>query len=129
MISIRTRNLERVKQFIDTLPRHLRGEAAKEAAIYLIGNERRGLQNYPKQVPWTPYVRTQKYRFGFQRTGEGVNTKIVNEVPYAGYVRTRWAGMPWNWRTIAKVIIDNTTGMLQSVNRVLQAWIHKNEPK
>lgn len=129
MIGIKVRNLDRVKAFIDTLPRNIRGEATKEAGIYLIGNNRRGLKHEPKQVPWTTYTRTHKYTEGFRQIDEGVKSKIVNEVPYAPYPRTRWAGAPWNWRTIEAVIASNLAGMFQSINRVVQKWIDRNEPK
>ena len=128
-ISIKVRNLDRVKSFIDTLPRNIRGEATKEAGTYLIGNKSRGLKHYPAQVPWSRYKRTGKYGAGFVMVGDGVQRKIVNDVPYSGYVRTRWAPMPWNWRTIEKVISDNMAGMFQAIYKVLNEWISRNEPK
>jgi len=128
-LGIRVRNLDRVKEFISTLPRNIRGEATKEAGTYLIGNKARGLKHYPRQVPWSKYKRTGAYGKGFVMIGDGVKRQIVNEVPYAGYVRTRWAGMPWNWRTIEKVISDNMAGMFRAINKVLQEWINRNEPK
>src|SRR5688572_17982820 len=112
---------------ISRLPREIRGGATKEAGIYLMGNERRGLKHYPTQVPWTKYRRTYKYRFGFKQSDSGVSSRITNDVPYAVYPRTRWSGFPWNWRTIPDVIIANTQGMLHAIKLFVDRWIKSNE--
>jgi hypothetical protein len=157
MITIKTRNLEKVKQFIDTLPRNIRGEAAKEAGIYLIGNDRRGLKHYPARVQhgefnpyqWQsdkqrkayfasngfgkgiPYSRSNSLKGGWHQIGGGVNTQIVNNVPYAGYVvdaDQQRGHAADKWRLVSDVIASNIAGMFQSINRVLQRWINRNEP-
>ena len=123
------RKLETLKAYIDALPRRIRGLATRDAAIYLVGNARRGLQYYPPQAPQVNYKRTYAYRFGWQWTDEGVKSKIYNTVPYAPFVRTRWAGSPWNWRTIADVIASNTKGMIAEINKAVQRYINSTEPK
>ena len=129
MIKMRVRNLDRVKQMIDSLPRETRGLATRESAKYLLGNERRGLQYYPPQAPQVNYRRTFNYRFGWQVNDWGAGTKItiLNSVPYAPFVRTRWAPRPWNWRTIEQVIASNLDGMMKAVNDAIQRWIKANE--
>lgn len=130
MIEIKNiRGLKEIKDYISALPRKVRGLATRDAAIYLIGNAHRGLQHYPAQAPQVTYQRTYNYRFGWQWTDDGVKSKIYNTVEYAPFVRTRWAGMPWNWRTIADIISTNTKGMIQEINKAVQRYINTTEPK
>lgn len=129
MIKIKPRNINEVSAMISRLPREIRGGATKEAGIYLQGNERRGLKHYPTQMPWVTYRRTYEYRFGFKQTDNGVSSQITNDVPYAVFPRTRWAGFPWNWRTIPQVIVANTQGMLYAIKLFVDRWIKSNEVK
>jgi hypothetical protein len=130
MIEIKgIRKLEQLKDYISTLPRNVRGKATRDAAIYLVGNNSRGLQHYPRQAAHVKYKRTYNYRMGWRVTDEGVKSKIVNNVDYALYPRTRWAGSPWNWRTIADLIKSNMKGMIQEVNRAVQRYIDSTLPK
>lgn len=46
-IKITVRNLEKVKAFIDSLPRNVRGIATKAMAEWFVGNGSRGLKQYP----------------------------------------------------------------------------------
>lgn len=158
MIGIKVRNLDRVKAFIDTLPRNIRGEAAKEAGIYLIGNDSRGLKHYPARVVhgegnpylWNsekqrrayfatngfgkgiPYTRSNSLKNGWKMIDNGVKAQVVNTVPYAGYVvdaDQQRGHAADKWRLVSAVIASNIVGMFQSINRVVQKWIDRNEPK
>lgn len=114
MISMRVRNLDKVKQAISDLPRGARGVAAEAAALALIGNERTGLQHYPARKQHgadNPYIwqserqrraffatngfgagipskRTDNLRFGWKAQSWGDKTKIhvINDQPYARFV-------------------------------------------
>jgi hypothetical protein len=126
------RNLEEVKAMLDSLPAGARGLATRDAAMYLIGNERRGLQYYPPYRGKTqPPKRTYNYRFGWRVNDWDAKTKIVivNDVEYASYVRTRWAGRPWNWRTIPQLISDNAQGMLKEIDQSMARWLKSKEVK
>lgn len=125
MININVRGVDRIKQKIDGLGYGLKGVATMEAAKYMIGNERRGLQYYPPQHTATPYKRTYNFRFGWQVNSwdAGTKTTIQNKVPYAKYVNTRWAGAPWNWRTIAQIFSDNMKGAMLAVDQAVARYI------
>lgn len=123
MITTKVRNLKEISAMISSLPRNIRGGATKEAGIYLMGNQSRGLKHYPAQVPWSKYKRTFMYRFGFKLSGNGVGARIINSVSYAIYPRTRWAGSPWKWRTIPEVISANKAGMLRAIKLYVDRYI------
>jgi hypothetical protein len=115
-ISIKVRGLDAVREFIDQLPRRVRGVATVAAAEYLVGNGMHGLRHYPA-YKWITrkaaygktfvsdkqrrYVmaaiadgridpgaphRTGRYQRGWMLEGEGAKTRIINEVDYARYV-------------------------------------------
>ena len=158
MIGIKVRNLDRVKAFIDTLPRNIRGEAVKEAGTYLIGNEQRGLKHYPARIThnegnpyqWQsekqrrayfatngfgkgiPYSRTNQLKSGWKLVDYGVKAQVTNDVPYAGFVMDadqQRGHRADKWRLVSEVIASNIAGMFQSIEYVLQRWIDRNEPK
>ena len=115
-IQIKVRGVDKVKAFISSLPRNLRGIATQAAAEWFVGNGQRGLRRYPPYKYVTRkaaygktfqsdkqrrYVmakirsgeidpgyphRTGNYQRGWQIINSGVKTQIVNDVPYAGYV-------------------------------------------
>lgn len=115
-LKIKVRNAERVKEFISSLPRNLRGLATKAMAEWFVGTGQRGLKRYPAYRYITRrlaygktfvserqrhYVmariregtidpgaphRTGNYQRGWQIIDKGVRTQIVNNVPYAGFV-------------------------------------------
>ena len=157
MITIKVRNLDKVKAFISDLPRGVRGEATKEGAIYLIGNDRRGLQHYPPRVnhgegnpyQWQsdkqrrayfasngfgggiPYNRKYDLRFGWKYIINGVQTKVVNALNYAGFVMgadQQRGHMADKWRKIEQVIRDNTVGMLHAMGQAVDRWIKSRQP-
>ena len=128
-VKINVRNLDTIKKMLDEIPAGARGIATRDAAFYLIGNERRGLQHYPKQAAHVTYRRTYNYRFGWRVNDWNAKTKIqiLNDVPYAKYVRTRWAGSPWNWHTIDAVISDNMKGTMEAIDQSVQRYIKERE--
>ncbi len=157
-LEVKVRNLDKVKQYISTLPRNIRGQATEAAAKYLIGNDRRGLKNYPNRVQhgadnpyqWQserqrrayfatngfgagiPYSRTDTLKNGWEVVNKGVSAKIVNDVPYASFVMDEFQQVGHKadgWRLVAQIISSNIAGMYQQIDRVLQEWINRNEPK
>lgn len=129
MINIQVKNVEAVKKKLSTLPRKLKKVVYEEAGLYLVGNETHGLQYYPpqavKSVP--PYKRTYNLRFGWMvNFNAGSKTVIKNKVPYTKYVYTRWAGRPWKWRTINKIIKSETPGMMKAINIQIEREIRKS---
>ena len=131
MIKINARNIKEIREMITALPRPVRGIATRDAAMHLIGNERRGLQYYPPYRGKTPMKRTYAYRFGWQVNDwqAGAKVQIQNAVKHAPYVRTRWAGNPWKWRTIPEVIAANLKGMMQEINQAVARYIKSKEIK
>ena len=130
-IKFNVRNLKEIQAMLDEIPPGARGIATRDAAMYIIGNERRGLQYYPPYKGRTPMKRTYAYRFGWQVNDWDAKTKIqvMNTAPHAPYVRTRWAGLPWNWRTVPQVIADNTAGMMRAINESVARWLKSKEVK
>ena len=155
---IQTRNLDKIKEYISTLPRQLRGKATEAAGEYLIGNERRGLKHYPARVKhgrdnpyqWQterqrrayfasngfgkgiPYQRTGDLANGWEQINSGVESRVVNEVPYAPFVIDEFQQVGHKedgWRLVSQIISTNIAGMFQQIDRVLQDWINRNEPK
>lgn len=160
MITIKgIRKFEQLRDYISELPRHIRGLATRDAAIYLIGNTRRGLQHYPNRVEhgadnpyqWQsekqrrayfasngfgkgiPYNRSYDLRAGWTYIEKGVNTQIVNDVPYAGFVMgdegQQVGHRADGWRKIADIIKTNINGMIAEVDKAIQRYINKTEPK
>lgn len=117
MFGVNVKGIERVEAKIKKLPKKFQKIAYEEAALHLIGDQNRGLQYYPPQVPWTPYVRTFKFRFGWRVNNSGSKTRIVNDVPYAKYVNTRWAKAPWSWKTIDQRIKKEIPTMMAAINK------------
>lgn len=151
-MQIKVRYLEQFKEFISTLPRHLRGEATKAGGKYLIGDDRRGLKHYPKRVQhgknnpykWQtekqrrayfatkgfgkgiPYTRSGKLADGWKQIEDGVNSKVVNEVPYVRYVMgadQQRGHAADKWRQWQKVVEDNMKGMIQAMQQAVDRWI------
>lgn len=154
MIKINVRNNDVIAKKISDLPRGVRGAAAEAAAFALIGNQSRGLQHYPARVEhgsenpyqWEsdkqrrayfatngfgggiPYQRTDNLRFGWKviKWGDGVNTKVVNDVPYAPYVMgaTQQKGHKADkWRQFQKVITDVQQSMRHAIDQAVARWL------
>lgn len=147
MLSMKVRGLAPLKKKIDKIPRGARGAATEAAAFTLIGNQSRGLQHYPTRKlhgAGNPYVwqsekqrraffatkgfgrgiptkRTFNLRFGWKvvKWGDGVNTKIVNDQPYADFVqgeKIQAGHIKDGWKTI-KQIFD--PGMMKAMMRAV----------
>ncbi len=151
-MNIKIRGLDKVKQFISTLPRNVRGLATKEGAYYIVGNERQGLQYYPPRVEhgannpyqWEsdkqrrayfatngfgkgiPYNRSYDLRFGWQVLEDGANSRAVNNVPYAKFVQgdnQQKGHRSDRWRVVKDIIASNTTGMMRAINLAVERWL------
>lgn len=128
MINVNVRNLDRIKAKLDKLPAGMRGVVTTEAAKYLIGNERRGLQYYPPPPASSRYQRTYKLRFGWQVSawGDRTKTRIQNRVKYAPYVQGDY-DQAWmhkgRWRTVSKVISDNMKGVMNAINEAVARYL------
>lgn len=121
----KVRNVDEVKQYINSVKNGLKGVATEAVAEYIIGNEQHGLQHYPPMRSWYTHTRTYATRFGWQvkSWGDGVRVKIVNTVEHAIYPYTRWAGSPWGWRTIPERIKSNIKGAIRHANSVVNKFI------
>lgn len=127
MIKITTRTTPPdLAQRITDAPRNARGKMTEDAAWYLVGDEGHGLKHYPKPPPKSKYKRTYILREGWGFVKYGAQTKVVNDVPYAPFVQgdetQSWVHVG-RWRTVSKVVIDNTKGMLQAAERALQKYL------
>jgi len=115
-ISIKVRNLEKLQDYFNSLPRNLRGIATKAMAEWFVGNGSRGLKQYPpykyvtrRSAYGQPFVsdkqrryvmakiregsidpgyphRTGNYQRSWEVKNEATRSRIVNNVPYARYV-------------------------------------------
>jgi hypothetical protein len=116
MINIKARDIAPLKKKIDSLSRKFVKIAYDEAALYLIGDQNRGLQYYPPYAGKSIKRRTYDLRFGWSvEFGMAGKTKIVNRMPYSKYVYTRWAGAPWKWKTIQQIVKKETPGMMRAI--------------
>lgn len=160
MIEVKNiRGLKEIKDYISALPRNLRGRATRDAAIYLIGNYRRGLQYYPpriqhneaNQYKWQsekqrrayfasngfgkgiPYNRSYDLRAGWKWIDKGVKTEVVNTVPYSQYVmgdeNQQRGHAADKWRKVADIIKTNINGMIAEVNKAVRRYINETQPK
>lgn len=120
MIKIEMKNIKKVKDKLTRLPKDMQKACYDEAAMYLIGDPTHGLKYYPPQVTTNPsrpmYVRTYNLYWGWEvQFGKSSKTVVKNKVDYAQHVYKRWAGMPWNWKTIAAIIKLETPGMMKAI--------------
>lgn len=158
ILQINVRNLDKIKQYISTLPKMIRGKATEAAGKYLIGNDTRGLKKYPTRkthgegnpYQWQtprqrrayfatngfgkgiPYQRTDTLKNGWKQINKGVSSQVVNDVPYASYVMDKYQQRGHKkdgWRLVADIIGTNIKGMFTEIDKVLQAWIKQSEPK
>ncbi len=130
MIKMTVRGMTEIKSKIDKIPRGARADAVQSAAKALIGNQAVGLQKYPPTRPGQTYRRTFNLRFGWSVTdwGDRTKLKIINAVPYVPYVQGD-AEQAWmhkgRWRTISKVIEDNTAAMMRAVDQAVARYLKK----
>ena len=127
MIKFNIRGMDGISQKIDSLPRNVRGIAAEEAAKAIIGNEREGLQHYPRPRPQQTYARTFKLRFGWRVSAWGDRTKIkvMNDVPYVPYVQgdlQAWFHRG-RWKTVTQTIAGMNARINQRINEAAARWL------
>jgi hypothetical protein len=120
MISAKLRyKPDNLVELIESLPRNLRGPVVETASVYLVGNEYRGLKHYPPR-PGSQYIRTYNLRAGWQILGEGVKTRIFNDVEYAPFVQgdntQAWMHVGI-WKTISETADSNQAGMMRAVDQ------------
>lgn len=159
IIQIKVRGLQETKAFISSLPKHLRGIATKAMAEWFIGDGRRGLKRYPPYkyitrrmaygktfvsdrqrryvmariregsiAPGVPH-RTGNYQRGWQMINKGVQTQIVNNVPYAGFVGGDEQQARLNkrvgWNTVSEIITSNMKGAVRAAHAAIREYINR----
>ena len=128
MLNVKIRNNDKLAKKLSGLPYGVRGKACEAAAFALMGNERKGLKYYPPKPSGSSYVRTYDLRFGWRASkwGDGTKIKIVNAVPYAGFVQGD-GQQAWfhkgRWRTVSKVIDDNKTAIDNAINAEVKKYL------
>jgi hypothetical protein len=131
MLSLKIRGNQNFADKISALPRGVRGRACEAVAFALVGNKTntaKGLQYYPPKPSGSKYVRTYDLRFGWQvnKWGDGTKIKIVNIMPYAGYVQGD-ADQAWmhkgRWRKVGKIISDNMSVIDNAINKAAKDYI------
>lgn len=148
---IEARNADKIKSFISSLPRNVRGIATRAAAEYIIGDGERGLRKYPpykyitrKKAFGTPFFsdrqrrkvmamiregnidpgvphRTGNYQRSWKLLGEGVKTKIVGMLPHAQWPDRLTQKI--GWRDIATIVASNTKGAMRAARAAVNAWL------
>lgn len=127
-VRVRVRGIEEISKKLSGVPFGARGAATEAAAKVLIGNQATGLQHYPAPRSGSSYIRTFLLRFGWKVSawGDGTSIRIRNEVEHAPYVQgnTTQAWMHvGRWRTVAKVITDNTAAMHRAINQAVARFL------
>ena len=128
MLSFKLRGHSAFADKLSSIPRAVRGKACEAAAFTLIGNERKGLQYYPKERAGQTYRRTFDLRFGWQAQAWGDKTKIkiVNAVPHAPFVQGD-GQQAWfhkgRWKTVSKIIQDNKTATDNAIDREVKRYL------
>ena len=156
-ITIKVRGIDKLQEYFKSLPAHLRGIATVAMAEWFVGNGSRGLKAYPpyKYVtrksaygktfvsdkqrryvmakirsgeidPGVPH-RTGEYQRGWDIINKGVSAKIVNPVPYAGFVGGDDAQANLNrkvgWRRVSDILSTNIAGAIRHANAMISAWL------
>src|SRR5512146_2105128 len=116
MISFKVNGLREFQGFISSFGKKLAPTAAQAVADYLLGDTRRGLRHYPPKTT-QKYVRTFTLQRGWHRTGVGLNSRVVNDVPYAPFV-PRWK--KYGWRQWADVISSNVKHALAAAEAAIR---------
>ncbi len=151
MFSLKTRGIPELQDMFKEMPRHLRGVATEAASDDLVGDGNRGLRRYPsyKYVSRTsafgkPFVsnkqrryvmmmirsgriepgyphRTGNYQRSIHRTGSGVSSRIVGDLPHEGWPNRQAKRIGWrDWDEIAST---NIVHMTQAAERAVAAWL------
>ena len=129
MINVKIRTTPKnLAQTISDAPRLAKGPMTEAAAVYLVGNYRRGLRHYPKKRPLQKYVRTFKLRRGWLVEYSRTKTRVRNNVPYAPFVQgdnTQAWMHAGRWRTTSKVASDNEKGMTRAATLAMQRYLNE----
>jgi hypothetical protein len=117
---------------LQALPLHLMDAGVENANRYMLNIERQNAPSHKGEpFRWTsekqrryvhatvdlPYTRTQSLSRGWQLLGTGRNQILVNEVPYAPYLKTlasqQIGHMLRGWTTIEEDVKDHEPRMVQ----------------
>lgn len=125
-VKIRTTPTDLAKR-ISEAPIGARGKMAEEAAVYMLyGNAATRADIYPAKPPKSTYQRTFKLREGWGYMNYGSKIKVTNPVPYAKYVvgdNTQAKIHQGRWRTLSKIVAQNTKGMILAAEAALQSYL------
>ena len=125
-VKIRTTPTDLAKRISDA-PIGARGKMAEEAAVYLLyGNAATRADKYPVKPPNSKYQRTYQLREGWGYLNYGHKIKVTNPVPYAPLVvgdNTQTKFHAPRWRTVSKIIAQNTKGMIRAAEAALQSYL------
>jgi hypothetical protein len=132
------RQLEILQRFLAELPRGAKSVVVPAITEYLMGGESgaggesfHGLKHYPAFRAWPGGQqfpqRTGRLQRGWRVTGEPYRQKIVNNVPYAGWIHgdstQTWRAEYGGWRTVTTIIASNINGAMRSAISALNKWI------
>lgn len=134
------RQLEKIQQLLAELPIGSKSVVVPAMNQYLLGQGNfqdvggspyRGMEHYPVFVAWPggqqESHRTFRLMAGWKTEGESYRQKIVNNVPYAGYLygddTQTWRAKYGNWRTLSVLVRDNLSGALRAGITALDKWI------
>ena len=134
------RQLEILQRFLAELPRGAKSVVVPAITEYLMGEGNfqdvggspyRGLRHYPAFRAWPggqqESHRTFKLMTGWKVVGEPYRQKIVNNVPYAGWIHgdstQTWRAEYGGWRTVTTIIASNINGAMRSAISALNKWI------
>jgi hypothetical protein len=150
-ISITVRGLPAVKDFIDQLPRNVRGVATEAAAVYFIGDGRRGLKHYPAYKYVTRrsafgvaffsakqrrYVmariregsidpgaphRTGNFQRSWHTDGEGARTRIIGTLPHEQWPDRLTEKV--GWRAVDDILSTNYKGAIRASQAAVNMWL------
>lgn len=125
-VKIRTTPTDLAKRISDA-PLGARGKMTEEAAVYMLyGNASTRADKYPAKPPKSTYQRTYQLREGWGYMNYGAKVKVTNSVPYAQYVvgdNTQAKVHQPRWRTLSKIVAQNTKGMIRAAEAALQAYL------
>ena len=150
-IGIDVSGLEEVKKMLEELPKEIGDAGVERANDYIVEFERL----YPdskKGQPfvWTsdkqrkayfasngfgegiPYQRKFRIRWGWKKLGKGMLQIVVNEVPYAHWVKDKEQQIGFKvreWTTIAQDLVDRLPKIKSAFEKGVREAIKKAETK
>jgi len=138
MIKIDFRNAPELRAYLRDLPRSVKrigAEAAGEEMRRAASGDRPSPGIYPARI--SRYKRTYTLKRGWRKVVRGAYTRVVNDVPYAGYVmgvgprkeqRQAWMHVGL-WDTVSKVLTDNQDRAMAVAVGAVQAYIENTAPR